>query len=71
MSLTDHTVCYVKLGRRANDVLMGRMRVKFQTRSGKTAVAESQSKADTNSPQAQMELDCYTELLALAKDMGE
>jgi bloom syndrome protein len=71
ITAADHTVCYVKLGRRANELLMGRLQFKFQTRSGKNKVAESHSKTDTKSPRAQMEMDCYTELLVLAKAIGK
>jgi len=70
ITAADHTVCYVKLGKRAMDLLSGKIRVRFQTASGKSKIAETQKAAENNSPRVQLEMDCYSELLTLAKDIG-
>ncbi|KAK2168244.1 hypothetical protein LSH36_19g11032 [Paralvinella palmiformis] len=52
------------------DLLSGKIRVRFQTASGKSKIAETQKAAENNSPRVQLEMDCYSELLTLAKDIG-
>lgn len=66
----DHTVCYVRLGKRASDLLAGKIKVTFHKRGGKTSVAEEQQKESCLDPREQLIEECYAELISLAKEIA-
>lgn len=66
----DHTVCYVRLGKRASELLSGKVKVTFNKRGGKTSVAEEQQKESHLDPREQLIEECYAELISLAKEIA-
>ncbi|CAI9742264.1 syndrome homolog isoform X1 [Octopus vulgaris] len=66
----DHTVCYVKLGARANEVMTNKLKINLPVHSGKKAVITD---VDTEVVTDKKKLldDCYQELLELAKQIAQ
>ncbi|KAK2186381.1 hypothetical protein NP493_202g01036 [Ridgeia piscesae] len=68
----DHTVCYMELGRKAQDVLQGKLKVEFQMRkSGQTAETTHQGGEDHGSSESELTKECYNELVSLAKTISQ
>ena len=66
----EHTVCYIKSGKRAQGLLDGSVKVSFHRKHGsKSAVVEqTQTKSD---PKEDLIESCYNELLLFAKEMAK
>ncbi|XP_014789034.1 recQ-like DNA helicase BLM [Octopus bimaculoides] len=66
----DHTVCYVKLGARAKEVMMNKLKINLPVHSGKKTVVTD---VDTEVVTDKKKLldDCYQELLELAKQIAQ
>ncbi|GAB1608931.1 syndrome homolog isoform X1, partial [Argonauta hians] len=66
----DHTVCYVKLGPKAKDVMLNKLTINLPVHSGKKAVtAEADSEVVTD--RKKLLDDCYKELVELAKEIAQ
>ena len=66
----DHTVCYIKLGKRSGDLLSGKIKVSFQKRGGAKSVVEEQQNEKCLDPRENLIEECYNKLLSLAKDIA-
>lgn len=71
ISNQDHTFCYVKLGKRAGELLSGKLKVIFQKRGGNKSAAVEQQKENGLDPKEQLVEECYNQLLELAKDIAK
>ncbi|KAI0237350.1 hypothetical protein LSAT2_012148 [Lamellibrachia satsuma] len=68
----DHTVCYMELGRKAQDVLQGRLKVEFQMRkSGPAALETNQGGGEHANTESDITKECYNELVSLAKQISQ
>lgn len=67
----DNTVCYIKLGMRADDLMARMAKVSFQKRAGLKSVVEEQKKDDAENPKEVLVEECYNRLLSFAKDTAQ
>lgn len=66
----DHTVCYVKLGPRAKDVIENKIKVNLPVHSGKKATVTNTGTESVTDRKKLMD-DCYQELVELAKQIAQ
>ncbi|XP_060083863.1 recQ-like DNA helicase BLM [Ylistrum balloti] len=67
----DHTACYIKIGRGANDVMMGNKKIELQVQGNRSRSEATKIGRNTVSNQDRLVEECYTELLELAKEIAQ
>ena len=67
----DNTVCYIKLGMRAEELLSGKRRLLFQKRAGTRSVVEEQDRDKADDPGEAVIEECYIKLLSFAKETAQ
>lgn len=67
----DHTACYIKIGRVANDVMMGNKKIELQVQGNRSRSEATKIGRDTVSKRDQLVEECYTKLLELAKEIAQ
>lgn len=67
----DHTVCYVKLGPRAKDVVENKLKVNLPVHSGKKLSDVSNNGTESVTDRKKLMDDCYQELVELAKQIAQ
>ncbi|XP_033749832.1 Bloom syndrome protein homolog isoform X2 [Pecten maximus] len=67
----DHTACYIKIGRAANDVMMGNKKIELQVQGNRSRSEATKIGRDTVSKRDQLVEECYTKLLELAKEIAQ
>ena len=67
----DNTVCYIKLGMRADDLLYKKMKLPFQKKAGVKSIVEEQKKEDVEDPKEALIEECYFKLLTYAKNRAQ
>lgn len=69
ITAADHTACYVKLGRRAQDMLMGKIKVELQIGTKKSSEVVKIGKEPVSQRQIFVE-ECYNELVEMARNIA-
>lgn len=67
----DHAVCYLKVGKRADPLLQGRLAIKFHKQGTRKRLDVETERKDQMNPQAQIRQECYHALVQLAKDISQ
>ncbi|OWF37785.1 Bloom syndrome protein-like [Mizuhopecten yessoensis] len=67
----EHMACYIRIGRAANDVMMGNKKIELQVQGNRSRSAVAKIGRGTVSKHDNLVEECYTELLELAKTIAQ